>query len=56
MRALNILFYLAFIGLSAQSKKVTESVQLAGQTNLELELSFASRIIFKTWGVRMKSL
>lgn len=37
------------MGLSAQSKKVTESVQLAGQTNLDLEFAFADDIIIKTW-------
>ncbi len=36
-------------GLSAQPKKVTESVDVTGQSMLDLEFDFADDIIFKTW-------
>lgn len=49
MKALLALLCLATLGLSAQSKKVTESVPLSGQSNLELEFTFADQITFKTW-------
>ncbi len=37
------------MALSAQPKKVTETVQLSGQVNLDLEFAFADDIVFKTW-------
>lgn len=40
---------LATFGLSAQQKKVTESVAVSGQEMLDLEFAFADDIIFKTW-------
>lgn len=40
---------MATIGLSAQSKKVTESIALNGQTDLDLQFDFADDIVFKTW-------
>lgn len=49
MKALITLLCLATLGLSAQSKKVTESVQLSGQSNLDLKFTFASNILFKPW-------
>ncbi len=49
MKALTLLLCVATFGLSAQSKKVTESVQLSGQKKLDLEFTFADDILFKTW-------
>ncbi len=49
MKALITLMCLATLGLSAQSKKVTELVELSGQSKLNLEFTFADDIIFKTW-------
>lgn len=49
MRALIIMLCLATLGLSAQPKKVTESVAITGQSLLDLEFDFATDIIFKTW-------
>ncbi len=49
MKALVILMSLVTLGSFAQSKKVTESVALTGQTRLELEFPFADNIILKTW-------
>ena len=49
MRALIITLCLATFGLSAQPKKVTESVPVSGQTLLDLEFDFADDIVFKTW-------
>jgi hypothetical protein len=40
---------MATFALSAQPKKVSESVKLNGQTDLELEFTFADDITFKTW-------
>ena len=37
------------LGAAAQSKKVTESVAVSGQTLLDLEFTFADEIVFKTW-------
>lgn len=44
-----ILLCATSFGLFAQSKKVTESVQVTGQTNLDLEFDFADEILFKPW-------
>ncbi|WP_370088325.1 hypothetical protein [Ekhidna sp.] len=49
MRVLTILLCLATWGLSAQPKKVTESVALSGQQLLDLDFAFADNISFKTW-------
>jgi hypothetical protein len=49
MRLLTLLLSVVVLGASAQSKKVTESVALDGQSNLELEFTFADDITFKTW-------
>jgi len=49
MKTLITFLCLTAIGLSAQPKKVTESVQLAGQSSLDLEFAFADNIVFKTW-------
>ncbi len=49
MKALTILLCMATLGLSAQPKKVTASVQVSGQEMLDLEFAFADDIIFKTW-------
>ncbi|MEP1096791.1 MAG: hypothetical protein ABJG78_16865 [Cyclobacteriaceae bacterium] len=49
MKTLITMLCLASVGLSAQSKKVTELVQLTDQTYLDLEFDFASNIVFKTW-------
>lgn len=40
---------MATLGLSAQPKKVTESVAVSGQQLLDLEFAFADNISFKTW-------
>lgn len=49
MKSLIIVLCLATFGLSAQPKKVTESVTVTGQEMLDLEFAFADDIIFKTW-------
>lgn len=49
MRAIAIVLCLAAFGLSAQPKKVTATVEVAGQDRLDLEFDFADDIIFKTW-------
>lgn len=49
MKALIIVLCLAAFGLSAQPKKVTESVTLTGQEILDLEFAFADDIVFETW-------
>ncbi len=49
MRALTIALCLVVLGAAAQSKKVTESVMISGQTSLDLDFTFASDITFKTW-------
>lgn len=49
MRRIAILLCVAALGAAAQSKKVTETVAVSGQTALELEFTFADDITFKTW-------
>ena len=49
MRLLNLLLCIVVLGATAQTKKVTESVVLNGQSNLDLEFAFADDITFKTW-------
>lgn len=49
VKGLLIVLCLVTFGLSAQPKKVTESVAVAGQTNLDLDFAFADDILFKTW-------
>ncbi|MEQ6168406.1 hypothetical protein AAOE16_14520 [Ekhidna sp. MALMAid0563] len=49
MRALTIVLCLATFGLSAQPKKVTESVAVTVQQILDLEFAFADDIVFETW-------
>ena len=49
MKVLTALFCVITLGAMAQSKKVTESVAVTGQSVLDLEFSFADDIIFKTW-------
>lgn len=49
MRLLAILLTIVSLASVAQPKQVTESVQLNGQTNLDLEFTFADEIVFKTW-------
>ncbi|MEP0985829.1 hypothetical protein [Ekhidna sp.] len=49
MKAFITLLCLASFGLSAQPKKVTESVTVTGQERLDLEFAFADEIVFKTW-------
>lgn len=49
MRALTIVLCLATFGLSAQPKKVTESVAITDQEILDLEFAFADDIVFQTW-------
>lgn len=49
MKAFITLLCLASFGLSAQPKKVTESVTVTGQEMLDLEFAFADEIVFKTW-------
>lgn len=49
MKALSIILCLATMGLSAQTKRVTETVELSGETRLELEFDFADEIVFKVW-------
>ncbi|WP_421763747.1 hypothetical protein [Ekhidna sp.] len=49
MKAFITLLCLASFGLSAQPKKVTESVSVTGQERLDLEFAFADEIVFKTW-------
>ncbi|WP_420317258.1 DUF4097 family beta strand repeat-containing protein [Ekhidna sp.] len=49
LKGLTILLCLATFGLSAQPKKVTESVTVTGQEMLDLEFAFADDITFKTW-------
>ena len=49
MKSIIVLLCLATFGLSAQSRMVTESVALEGQTNLDLDFDFADDIVFKTW-------
>ena len=40
---------MATISVSAQSKKVTESIAVTGQSTLDLEFDFADDIEFETW-------
>lgn len=49
MKVLVIIMCLTTLGLSAQSKKVTSSVDVTGQEILNLEFTFASNITFKIW-------
>ena len=49
MRLLSILLCVVVLGATAQSKKVTETVAVSGQTLLDLEFTFADDIVFKTW-------
>ncbi|MEQ9402335.1 MAG: hypothetical protein RIM99_02010 [Cyclobacteriaceae bacterium] len=49
MKLLTILLCLITIGLSAQSKRVTEKVDVNGQSRLKLEFAFADLIEFKSW-------
>lgn len=49
MRLLSLLLCAVVLGATAQSKKVTASVAVTGQTALDLEFTFADDITFKTW-------
>jgi DUF4097 and DUF4098 domain-containing protein YvlB len=49
MRLLGIILCVVALGAAAQSKKLTETVTVSGQTQLDLEFTFADDIIFKTW-------
>ncbi|GAB4238743.1 MAG: hypothetical protein Tsb0034_14500 [Ekhidna sp.] len=49
MRALVILMCMATLGLSAQPKTVTETVDVNGQTRLDLDFAFADDIVLKVW-------
>ncbi|MCP4460204.1 MAG: DUF4097 domain-containing protein [Cytophagales bacterium] len=49
MRFLNLLLCMVVLGAAAQTKKVTESVVVNGQLNLDLEFTFADDITFKSW-------
>lgn len=49
MKTLIMILCLITFGLSAQPKKVTASVPVAGQEMLDLEFAFADDITFKTW-------
>jgi len=49
MRLLNLILCMVVLGATTQTKKVTESVVLNGQSNLDLEFTFADDITFKTW-------
>ncbi len=40
---------MATLGLSAQPKNVIETIELSGQSKLDLEFPFADDILFKTW-------
>lgn len=49
MKILLTILCLSTFGLVAQPRKVIETVQLSGQTMLEVEFDFADQIVFKTW-------
>ena len=49
MKILAILLCAVAFGVTAQPKKVTESVNVSGQEMLDLEFDFADDIVFKTW-------
>ncbi len=49
MRVLVLILCVVALGAAAQSKKVTESVAVSGQTVLDLEFTFADDIVLKTW-------
>lgn len=49
MRALAMILGVVALGAAAQSKKITESVAVAGHTILDLEFTFADDIVLKTW-------
>lgn len=49
MKLVGILLCAVALGAAAQSKKVTETAVVSGQTLLDLEFTFADEIVFKTW-------
>jgi len=49
MRLVAMMLCLATFGLSAQPKKVTESMAVTGQKLLDLAFDFADDIVFETW-------
>ena len=49
MKAFVILLCLASLSLSAQPKKVTESVAVTGQSRVDFAFDFADDIVFKVW-------
>jgi len=49
MKILNLLLCIVVLGATAQTKEVTESVALNGQSKLDLKFTFANDITFKTW-------
>ena len=49
MRLLGIILCVVALGATAQTKRVTETTSVSGQTLLDLEFTFADDIVFKTW-------